>query len=206
MTRRAKTPAQPWVVTLELPDGWVALPPRHQREPLLPSRDPYLRAAKQLVDLGSIPADLVKRTQLYLSHILPSGERSLAGAGRVRGTSPGDSVLESCWVVGPSNSAWDSVDGLTRFAVEHPLAERSIVEQPVALSATLGPAVRLRYRKEARGGRVDDVLIYWVWLTETDQALSVAGGYDGGPGEDWDRFLADLDSMVTTLRFFRGQQ
>ncbi|MGI8751171.1 MAG: hypothetical protein ACR2MN_02460 [Acidimicrobiales bacterium] len=203
MSRREKTPTWPWVATLDLPDGWVEVPAGHQRQPLLPSRDPYFRAAKQLVDMGSIPTDMIKRTQLYLSHACSTGQTGLAAAGRVRATTPADSILETCWVAGPNRSTWDSVEGMARFATEQTPGAMSATEPWLVVPAVLGSTVRFRRHQEDDDGWVDEVVTYWVWLTEASQALSVAGIYHGQPGKHWDRFLADVDSMVATVRLSR---
>lgn len=199
MSRRSKAPASPWVATLHLAPGWVALPAvAGQRQPFLPSRDPYLRAAKELAAGGSIPDDMISRTQLFLTHVIPSSGHGLAAAGRVRASSLADAALESCWVNGPIPVAWDDADAMVGYAAEHVLPAPA-TSTPVVVPAGLGPAARFQRHVQDPDHDLNETVTYVVWAAERGVALVVASGYTGPQGPGWEQFLADTDAMVATL-------
>jgi hypothetical protein len=199
MSRRAGAAATSWAAVLHLAAGWVTLPAAGgRRQPLFPSRDPYLRAARELAAGGSIPDDMVAPTHLFLSHIIPASAGGLAAAGRVRATSRTDASLESCWVNGPIPATWGDVGAMTEHAAGHVLADPA-TSPPVTLPADLGPAVRFERRSPHPDYDLDETVTYVVWATGPGVGLVIFSGYTGSEGLAWDRFLADMDAMVATL-------
>ena len=62
VSRRKEPSPTPWVAKLDLPPGWVEVPPAWKPKPRLRTRDPYLVAARKLVKSGAVA------TRLTIAH------------------------------------------------------------------------------------------------------------------------------------------
>jgi hypothetical protein len=182
---------------LNLPPGWVLVPPPGGRPQGLLRRDPYERLARRLVSSGAVIKGMADPTAAYLSRVAVADPTALVRAAYIEVPGRHEHTFVTFGVFpGPPDGA--ELMELAGRRGDSRESERTV--EAVRLPWAWGARAYYTRNRSAGGYDPRPIVQYWLRPDGLGRLLMALGDIDAPPEAPLDARISEIDQLTRTMK------